>query len=78
MEYLVKQPRIITNMMKLNDEYMLLKKRRLTIVSELDDGSDQTLQSLRLDELRILNSHIRKIEHFLTRYGFIARNGDRI
>lgn len=76
MNYITRQPMIIKNMMKLNEDYALLKKRRSTLLDELysDTKKSQALKSLRQTELHVLNTNLRKIDRFLMRYGFISRS----
>jgi hypothetical protein len=75
MNYLVRQPMIIKNMARLNDDYILLKRRRSTLLDELDDNStnSRTLRSLRRSELHLLDKRLTKIDRFLIRYGFIRK-----
>lgn len=78
MNYIARQPMIIKSIMKLNEDYALLKKRRSTLLNELygDSKKSHTLNALRQNELHMLNTNLRKIDRFLTRYGFINRNRD--
>lgn len=70
---LAQQPAIISSMKRLEDEYMLLIRRRSTLLSELRNNSQQSksVRKLRQSELRYLSSHLAKIEYFLKRYGFM-------
>jgi len=70
---LPKPPAVIASIKRVQDEYSLLKKRRSTLMWEIEDNSERSkmLKALRVNELQGLNMHLEKIEHFLRRYGFI-------
>jgi mRNA-degrading endonuclease RelE of RelBE toxin-antitoxin system len=72
MDYtLAHQPAVISSMKRLDEEYKVLTKRRLTLLSEIRDNSEhsKSLRELRKSELKRLSSHLAKIENFLKRYG---------
>lgn len=68
----LKSPMILSNIKKMDETYGLLAKRRSSLMNEMENEPRQ-LHTLHKAELRMLRSHMSKIENFLQRYGFIDK-----
>jgi|GEM_PF-3423590 len=71
-----RKPVVLSNILGINYEYLLLKRRRKHLTDELklDTSSSKTLRSLRTTELAHIDYSLSKIDTFLKRYGLIDKD----